>query len=128
MNISSKPVPILFIANSAYFLHHYYEHLLTFFTSSGYRVSIIIPLDNNVMKNDFPTDYDTYFLPFFHVYQFNGFKQIKLHLELKKILLKTKPLAVFSFTIKISIAAAIVCRALKIPINPIYSINFMNLG
>ena len=121
MNVSSKPVSILFIANSAYFLHHYYEHLLLFFASSGYRVSIIVPLDNNALENDLPTDYNTYFLPFFHAYQFNGFKQIRLHLELRKILLKTKPSAVFSFTFKISIAVAIVCRALHIPLIPTFT-------
>jgi len=120
-NASSKPVSILFIANSAYFLKHYYEHLLTFFVSSGYRVSIIIPLDNNAMENDFPTDYDTCFLPFFHAYQFNGFQQIKLHLELRKILLKINPSAVLSFTFKISIAAAIVCRSLHIPFIPTFT-------
>ena len=121
MNVSSKPVSILFIANSAYFLHHYYEHLLTFFTTSGYRVSIIVPLEKNAIENDLPTDYATYYLPFFHAYHFNGFKQIRLHWELRKILLKTKPSAVFSFTFKISIAAAIVCRALHIPLIPTFT-------
>jgi hypothetical protein len=96
VNVSSKPMSILFIANSAYFLHHYYEHLLAFFTSSGYCVSIIVPLENNAMEKDFPTDYATYFLPFFHAYQFDGFKQIKLHRELKKKLLETKPSAIHS--------------------------------
>lgn len=84
MIASSKPVSILFIANSAYFLKHYYEHLLTFFVSSGYRVSIIVPMDNNTTEYDFPTDCATYLLPFFHAYQFNGFKQFKLHRELKR--------------------------------------------
>jgi glycosyltransferase involved in cell wall biosynthesis len=121
MNASSKPISILFIANSAYFLKHYYEHLLTFFVSSGYRVSIIVPLDHNATEDDFSTDYDTYFLPFFHAYQFNGFKQIKLHRELKKILLKINPSAVLSFTFKISIAAAIVCRSLQIPFIPTFT-------
>lgn len=121
MNVSSKPVSILFIANSAYFLHHYYEHLLAFFISSGYRVSIIVPLDNKTVEKEFPEDCATYFLPFFHAYQFNGFKQIKLHRELKKILLDTKPSAVFSFTFKISITAAIVCRELHIPLIPTFT-------
>jgi glycosyltransferase involved in cell wall biosynthesis len=121
MNASSKPISILFIANSAYFLKHYYEHLLTFFVSSGYRVSIIVPLDHNATEDDFPTDYPTYFLPFFHAYQFNGFKQIKLHRELKKILLKINPSAVLSFTFKISIAAAIVCKLLHIPFIPTFT-------
>lgn len=121
MNASSKPISILFIANSAYFLKHYYEHLLTFFASSGYRVSIIIPLEHNATEDDFPTDYPTYFLPFFHAYQFNGFKQIKLHRELKKILLKINPSAVLSFTFKISIAAAIVCKLLHIPFIPTFT-------
>ena len=121
VNVSSKPMSILFIANSAYFLHHYYEHLLAFFTSSGYCVSIIVPLENNAMEKDFPTDYATYFLPFFHAYQFDGFKQIKLHRELKKKLLETKPSAVLSFTFKISIAAAIVCRSLHIPFIPTFT-------
>jgi len=121
MNASSKPISILFIANSAYFLKHYYEHLLTFFASSGYRVSIIVPLDHNATEDDFPTDYPTYFLPFFHAYQFNGFKQIKLHRELKKILLKINPSAVLSFTFKISIAAAIVCKLLHIPFIPTFT-------
>jgi glycosyltransferase involved in cell wall biosynthesis len=121
VNVSSKPMSILFIANSAYFLHHYYEHLLAFFTSSGYCVSIIVPLENNAMEKDFPTDYATYFLPFFHAYQFDGFKQIKLHRELKKKLLETKPSAVLSFTFKISIAAAIVCRSLQIPFIPTFT-------
>jgi glycosyltransferase involved in cell wall biosynthesis len=121
MNASSKPISILFIANSAYFLKHYYEHLLTFFASSGYRVSIIVPLDHNATEDDFPTDYPTYFLPFFHAYQFNGFKQIKLHWELKKILLKINPSAVLSFTFKISIAAAIVCKLLHIPFIPTFT-------
>jgi glycosyltransferase involved in cell wall biosynthesis len=121
MNALSKPISILFIANSAYFLKHYYEHLLTFFVSSGYRVSIIVPLDHNATEDDFSKDYDTYFLPFFHAYQFNGFKQIKLHRELKKILLKINPSAVLSFTFKISIAAAIVCRSLQIPFIPTFT-------
>lgn len=121
MNAPSKPVSILFIANSAYFLKHYYEHLITFFVSSGYHVSIIVPLDNNTTKDDYPKDYDIYFLPYFHSYQFNGFKQIKMHRELKKIILKINPSAVLSFTIKISIATAIVCRALHIPFIPTFT-------
>lgn len=121
MNVSSKAFSILFIANSAHFLQHYYEHLLTFFSSSGYRVSIIVPLDNKTIEKDFPKDYATYFLPFFHAYQFNGLKQIKLHRALKKILLETKPSAVFSFTFKISITAAIICRELRIPLIPTFT-------
>jgi glycosyltransferase involved in cell wall biosynthesis len=121
MKASSKPISILFIANSAYFLKHYYEHLFAYFTSSGYRVSIIVPLDHNATEDDFSTDYATYFLPFFHAYQFNGFKQFKLHRELKRILMKINPTAVLSFTFKISIAAAIVCRSLQIPMIPTFT-------
>ena len=115
MSVSPKMPSLIFIANNARFLNHYYLHLIHYFKSQGFQIGIIVPFhkENNRLKSG--QNFTIYFLKYFHAYKGNGMNQVRMLGELRKILIDLKPVAMLSFTFKISIATALASWNLKIP-------------
>lgn len=109
---------LIFIANNARFINHYYLHLIHYFKSQGFQINIIVPFheENNILKSG--QDFNLYFLKYFHAYKGFDMNQIRMLDELRKIILDLKPMAILSFTFKISIATALASWNLKTPLFP----------
>lgn len=118
--IKSQPAIIL-VANSSHFLTNYYLHLINYFKSLSYHVSIIIPKSEYLKVEKFPMDCEIYYTSHFQAYTYNFIRFIRLVKELSKILYRKEILAVLSFTLKMNLAVTLVCNFRKIPFIPTFS-------
>lgn len=107
-------MPVVFVANQAHFLIHYYIHLLQYLQSKGYKIIIVVP-----HKKDHP--YKALKFPIFYArhdkgFQVNYLNPLRIFLEMRQLITDIKPVVILTFTLKISVQTVLACESLKIPL------------
>jgi glycosyltransferase involved in cell wall biosynthesis len=110
----STTMSIVFIANHAHFLNHYYIHLLDYLESKGYQIIIVVPHPRENQYKGFA--FPIYYLKYYNKMQLNHLYPLRICSELRQLIIDIKPAAILTFTLKISIQTVIACRKLKIPL------------
>lgn len=107
-------MPLVFIANQAHFLNHYYFHLLQYLQSKGYKIIILVPLqkDSPYKTLEFPI----YYLRHYYDFQVKYLNPFKIYGEMRQLIIEIKPVAILTFTLKISVQTILACERLKIPL------------
>ncbi len=118
MSVSPKLPILLFVANHLHFLNHYYLHLIEYFKLKGYQIMVMVPLtkENDRLNNG--QDFKIHVLKQYPDNNNDTLNTLKMVTEIRKGIIEMKPIAIFTFTFKISIATAIASRNLRIPVYP----------